>query len=187
MGFKSAEAQIRTIPVYVVSAVMTLSAAWVADRMRHRYAFTMIGLIIAVVGYTMLLNQQALSIGVQYFALFLIMGGGFAAMPIILGWLSNTMSGHYKRSISSAVQIAVGGLGGFIASYVFFDRESPRYITGYSVSLAVIVLCALICTGFYLGLRAENKKRERGERDHRLQEEDADNLGDDHPDWRYAL
>ncbi|KXJ92543.1 major facilitator superfamily domain-containing protein [Microdochium bolleyi] len=187
MGFKSAEAQIRTIPVYIVATAMCLAAAYFADRMRHRYAFTMVGLVIAVVGYVMLLCQARLSVGAQYFALFLIMGGGFTTMPVILGWLSNTMSGHYKRSVSSAVQIAVGGLGGFIASNVFFDSEAPRFVTGYGVSLGVIVLCMVTCTVFFFGLRAENKKRDRGDRDHRLQEEDADNLGDDHPDWRYAL
>lgn len=187
MGFRAAEAQIRTIPVYIVSAVMCLAAAYFADRLRHRYAFTMVGLVIAVVGYVLLLCQASLSVGARYFALFLIMGGGFTAMPVILGWLSNTMSGHHKRSVSSAVQIAVGGLGGFIASNVFFDSESPGFVTGYSVSLGVILLCIATCTVFFFGLRAENKRRDRGERDHRLQEPDADNLGDDHPNWRYAL
>jgi hypothetical protein len=32
----------------------------------------------------------------------------------------------------------------------------------------------------------ENKKRDRGERDYRLVGEDADNLGDDHPHFRFT-
>jgi hypothetical protein len=32
----------------------------------------------------------------------------------------------------------------------------------------------------------ENKKRDRGERDHRLNWSDVDNLGDDHPSFRFA-
>jgi hypothetical protein len=47
-------------------------------------------------------------------------------------------------------------------------------------------MCAAACTVLFLGARRENKKRDRGERDWRLEGEDADNLGDDHPHFRYA-
>ncbi|KAH7035474.1 major facilitator superfamily domain-containing protein [Microdochium trichocladiopsis] len=186
MGFKAADAQIRTIPVYVVATVLCLGSAWLADRLRHRFAFTLLGIAVATVGYILLLCQNSLSVGVRYFALFLIVGGGYITQPVVLGWLSNTMSGHYKRSISAAVQVGVGNVGGFVASNVFFDREAPRYVTGYSVSLGMIAICAIACTALYVLLSMENKKRDRGERDHRLQEPDAHNLGDDHPDWRYT-
>ncbi|KXJ93612.1 major facilitator superfamily domain-containing protein [Microdochium bolleyi] len=186
MGFKAAEAQIRTIPVYIVATALCLASAWLADRMRHRFGFTLFGVAVATIGYVLLLCGNSLSVGVRYFALFLIVGGGYITQPVILGWLSNTMSGHYKRSVSSAVQIGLGNVGGFIASNVFFDREAPRYVTGYAVSLGMMALCAVSCTVMYIGLVRENKKRDRRERDYRLQDPDAHNLGDDHPDWRYA-
>jgi len=50
MGFKSADAQVRTIPVYVVSTVLCLAAAYLADRTRHRYGFTIFGVVIATIG-----------------------------------------------------------------------------------------------------------------------------------------
>ena len=67
------------------------------------------------------------------------------------------------------------------------DTDSAiRYITGYSVSLAFLWVSAACCTILFLGVRRENKKRDRGERDYRLQEPDADNLGDDHPSFRFT-
>lgn len=172
--------------MYIVSTVTCLIAAYLTDRLRHRYTFTMVGILIATVGYVLLLCQQQISTGVRYFALFVIVSGGYITQPIALGWLSNTVSGHYKRSVSSATQIGLGNMGGIIASLVFFDREAPLYRTGLGVSLGMLWLCAAGCSGLYLYAVWENKKRDRGERDGRLLEPDADNLGDDHPHWRYV-
>ena len=186
MGFKAVDAQVRTIPVYVVATILCLITARLTDKLRHRYLFTIAGVILATIGYVLLLCQRHIVVGVRYFALFLIVSGGYISQPVILAWLSNTVSGHYKRAISSAVQIGFGNLGGIVASNVFFDREAPLYRSGYGVCLGMLWLCAAACTVMYFGATRENKKRDRGERDHRLQGPDASNLGDDHPHWRIA-
>ena len=49
--------------------------------------------------------------GVKYFALFLVVPGGYITQPITLAWVSNTMSGHYKRSVAAAVQVGFGNIG----------------------------------------------------------------------------
>jgi hypothetical protein len=88
----------------------------------------MLGLVVASTGYIMLLAQNNLSAGVKYFALFLIVPGGYITQPIVLVWMSNLVSGtqhsdhvymkytdwlqgHYKRSVSSAMQVGFGNLG----------------------------------------------------------------------------
>lgn len=40
-----------------------------------------------------------------------------------------------------------------------------------------------------MGLQAENKLRERGGRDYRFTDEadELDNMGDDHPSWRFTF
>lgn len=186
MGHAAERAQVLTIPVFVVATICCLTAAFLADRMRHRYGFTMVGVVITTVGYILLLCQRTVPTNVRYFALFLLVSGGYITQPVLLGWLSNTMSGHYKRSVSSAVQIGFGNLGGIVASNVFLTREAPEYWTGYGVSLGMVWVTGISCTVFYFLLLRENKRRDRGERDHRLQGPDANNLGDDHPHWRYA-
>lgn len=186
MGFKAVDAQVRTIPVYVVATILCLITARLTDRLRHRFLFTILGALVASIGYIILLCQQHVAVGVRYFALFLIVSGGYISQPVILAWMSNTVSGHYKRAISSAVQIGFGNLGGIVASNVFFDREAPLYRTGYGVCLGMLCLCAVACTSLYFGVVKENRRRVRGERDDRLNGPDADNLGDDHPHWRLA-
>lgn len=184
LGYTAAAAQVRSIPVFVVATVTAIMTAYATDRARHRFSFCILGLVIASVGYIILLAQEGLSVNVKYFALFLIVPGGYIAQPVTLVWLSNLMSGHYKRSISSAVQVGFGNLGGIVASNIFLDSEKPLYRTGYGTSLGMLWLCGISCTALFFLVKWENKKRERGERDYRLSWEDADNLGDDHPHFK---
>jgi hypothetical protein len=146
----------------------------------------MLGLAVSSIGYILLLAQHNLSAGVKYFALFLVTPGGFIAQPVILAWMANVVSGHYKRSVSSAMQIGFGNLGGIVASNIFLQSEVPTYRTGYGVSLGLLAFSGVACTMLFVLVKWENAKRERGERDARLEEVDWDNLGDDHPRFRLA-
>jgi MFS family permease len=186
MGYTAERAQVLTIPVYLTSTIFCLAAAYLADRIRHRYGFTMGGVVVTSVGYILMLCQHHVPVAVRYFALFLLVSGGYVTQPVLLGWLSNLMGGHYKRSISSAVQVGLGNLGGIVASNVFLTREAPQYWTGYGVSLGMVWVCGISCTLLYILAIRENKKRDRGERDYRLELPDVTNMGDDHPHWRYA-
>ena len=87
-----------------------------------------------------------------------------------------------------AMQIGFGNLGGIVASNIYITTQAPRYKTGYGVSLALLLMCGLMCTVFFFGLRAENKKRERGARDYRYTDErdELENMGDDHPEFRFT-
>ena len=186
LGFKAEAAQVRSIPIFIVAAIVCLITAWFTDRLRHRYTFCIIGICIATTGYAILMNQGSVPVGARYAAIFLIVSGGYTCQPVTIAWINNCMGGHYKRSVSSAVMIGFGNIGGIIASNIFITSEAPSYPTGYGVSLGLIWMCALCCTVLLFGLMRENKKREQGARDWRLETEDADNLGDDHPHFRFT-
>ncbi|KAK1075961.1 hypothetical protein LTR33_009367 [Friedmanniomyces endolithicus] len=104
LGYKAEKAQVRSIPIFIVAAVLCMATAWCSDRLRHRYAFAITGICIATIGYVVLLCQHSVSINGRYAAIFLIVSGGYMCQPITLGWINNTMGGHYKRSVASAFQ-----------------------------------------------------------------------------------
>ncbi|CRL26009.1 Protein secE/sec61-gamma protein [Penicillium camemberti] len=188
MGWKSLMAQVMSVPIYIVAAIMTLCTAILSDKTKHRSGFVLIGCIVATIGYSILLAQQSVTVGVQYFALFAVTGGGFIAQPIVIGWLSNNMSGHYKQAIASAMQIGFGNCGGFFASNIFLSSEAPFYTTGYGTSLGLIWVCGIAAVIFVLLLWRENKRRDEGARDNRLalDPEEVRNLGDEHPGFRFT-
>jgi len=185
MGFSAQAAQVRTIPIYVTATILSLLVAVLTDRLRHRFGFCMLGIVLASVGYALLLNYH-LVVGVRYFALFLVVNGGFLSQPVAIVWLANNMAGHYKRSVGTAYQVAFGNLGGIIASNIYISNDSPFYKVGYGVSLGLLWVSASACAALFFGARRENRKRDLGKRDMRLGEPDIDNMGDDHPSWRLA-
>ncbi|KAL8790075.1 MAG: hypothetical protein Q9213_000777 [Squamulea squamosa] len=188
-GYKASDAQVQTIPIYAAALVSALIAAWLSDRLRHRYSFVIIGAAVNVIGLSVLLAQASLSVKVKYMALYFVVCGLWIGSPIEIVWIASNLGGHYKRAIGSAIQVASGNLSGFIAGNVFIAKQSPRYPVGYGVALGMTVVAAASATALLVGYRSENRRRCRGERDYRLQasSEKTKNLGDDHASFRYAL
>ncbi|KAK2865134.1 hypothetical protein FQN49_003882 [Arthroderma sp. PD_2] len=187
-GWPSLKAQVMSIPIFVVSTVITLGVAWISDAIRHRFAFTIIGCVIATVGYVLLICQQHVPVGARYFAVFAITIGTFITQPICVTWLSNCMAGHYKRSFSTSFQVAFGNFGGLVASNIFLDKEKPLYPTGFGTTLGAFWICGISCVILLFYLIRENRIRDEGGRDYRLQlpEDEVNNLGDDHPSFRFS-
>ncbi|KAI1312046.1 MFS general substrate transporter [Xylaria venustula] len=188
-GWKARQAQVHSIPVYLTAAVAMVSMSWLSDRCRHRYGFIILGCVIATAGYGILLGQDGLSREIKYGALFFACIGGAISTPMAITWLANNIAGHYKRAIGSAIQITIGGFVGLVASNIFVDREAPRYWTGYGTSLGFTWLGGISATVMLIGLVLENRKREAGGRDYRLSRptEEVQNMGDDHPAFRFTL
>ncbi|RVX74984.1 hypothetical protein B0A52_01261 [Exophiala mesophila] len=171
MGYSAEQAQLYVIPVYLVATVVTLSAAVLTDRYNSRYIVTMVALTVGMVGYAVLLAGTSIPVRGS------------------LAWCNFQVSGHYKRAVTAAMIIGFGNTGGFVGSNVWLAREAPTFRTGVAVCLGLFFMSAIFSTIYYLGLRAENARRDRGERDYRYTEEadELDNMGDDHPTWRYIL
>ncbi|KAI0444960.1 MFS general substrate transporter [Xylaria telfairii] len=188
-GWQAREAQIHTIPVYAATAAFQFLIATLSDRFKHRYGFIMFGCCLATVGYALLLHQESLSSEVKYVALFLIALGAHPIPSLAITWLSNNMSGNWKRAFSAGIQITVGNLVGLLATNVFIDREAPRYPTGYGTALGLTWLAGAAATALFVGLVLENRKRDAGERDDRLcrPAEEVQNMGDYHPAFRFTL
>lgn len=172
-----------------MAVAATLLAAWLSDRLHHRYGFILFGLIIAIIGYGILLGQRKLSLNVKFMALFFGAAGTAMTAPNILVWVSNNMAGHYKRAFGSAIQLTIGNMSGFIGGNVFLASEAPTYPTAFGTTVGLLMSSGLASTVFYLGLRAENRKRDSGGRDQRLQlpKDMVENLGDDHPEFRFTM
>jgi hypothetical protein len=89
LGFTAEASQIRSIPIFLVAAVLSLSTAYAADYFKHRYAFTMAGVAVGTTGYVILLCQDQVPSGVKYMACFFITAGGYMTQPVTWVWLSN--------------------------------------------------------------------------------------------------
>lgn len=85
-------------------------------------------------------------------------------------------------------QISFGNVAGLIASNIYLPGEAPTYKTGYGTGLGLILMMGVAATATVLYCYFENKKRNNGGRDYRLElpADEVDNMGDDHPTFRYT-
>ncbi|KEF55077.1 uncharacterized protein A1O9_08730 [Exophiala aquamarina CBS 119918] len=189
LGWTSIRAQVMSIPVFIVAAVLTLSAAVLSDHLKRRYEILMASCLLTIIGYAILFAMHSVPVGARYFAVYLMTGGGFAAQTISIVWLSNNMGGHYKRAIGVAMQIGFGNIAGIIASFIYLQSEAPTYHTGFGTGLGMLFAGILAATGYFIYLRRENAARDAGRRDwrHTLPADELDNLGDDDPKFRFIL
>ena len=118
LGWTSIRAQVMSIPIFVTATVLALSAAMLSDHIKHRFGFIMAGCCVTTIGYSILLAMNSVPVGARYFAVFAVVGGGYIAQPITLGWVNNNLGGHYKRGVGAALQVGLGNIGGTVQSYV---------------------------------------------------------------------
>lgn len=109
LGWTSASAQVHSIPLYVVASVFCLGVCYASMKVNNRYWFLMFGVAFGAVGYLVLLLQKEAGItpGVKYMALFFITSSGYIVQPMVVSWVMNCASGHYKRY----VQVDSGDVG----------------------------------------------------------------------------
>lgn len=138
MGYVARRAQVLSIPIYVVAAIGALATALATDKMKRRFPFTILGILIATVGYGILLGQEGLPTRVKYFACFVIVLGTYVTQPVCIAWVTNCAAGHYKRGVVTAMQVGFGNAGGLAASNFYIGKERPLYPTGFGSALGLL-------------------------------------------------
>ena len=160
--------------------------AFLSDKTKHRFAFTMIPISIAIAGFAILLTVHNKP-NIQYAALFLVAMGAYSAMPVIVCWFNMNLGGHHRRSVGTAWQVGFGNIGGIIATYAFLAKDAPRYKPGYSICVAFICLSAASCIVYFVSIFIQNRNRDRVATDLGLTEFEKAEKGDMSSDYRYLL
>jgi cyanate permease len=82
MGYTSNDAQLMSVPPYVVACFFTISASWFADRVKQRGVFLLGFQLIAIVGFAMLAGTSKARI--QYVGTVLAATGQSHSTKLIL-------------------------------------------------------------------------------------------------------
>jgi hypothetical protein len=116
LGYKTTTAQLLTVPIYVVASAITIAVAYAADRKRLRSPWILVGLCFQAVGFIMCIATS--HPGVTYAGIFIAACALYQCQPSNITWLSNNLSGSYKRAVGMGIQISVGNLAGGTLSSV---------------------------------------------------------------------
>ncbi|KAH8726936.1 major facilitator superfamily domain-containing protein [Phaeosphaeriaceae sp. PMI808] len=189
LGYTATQAQVHTIPVYLVGAVFSVVFAYMSEYLHRRYYFYILGWAVLASGLIVEIVYPPMP-KVRYMGMFFIASGCYLAMPISIIWVSINAGSGNKRAISLAAIINFGTAGAFVSSNVFLFKEAPRFHTGFSTGLGLACMGALAATILWFGLKYENKKRDQKLSElpiTSVMEPSMKELGDKHPDFRFAL
>lgn len=111
LGYTATTAQLMTVPIYVVAAVLSILVCYLSDRAassghsRSPYIFwpmvaILIGFVMAIAG-----SARGGMPGLVYAGVFITTCGIYPAFPGNIAWISNNLAGSYKRSAGMAFQI----------------------------------------------------------------------------------
>ncbi|KUJ22905.1 putative MFS transporter [Mollisia scopiformis] len=140
LGYTANEAQLWSVIPYAVASVVTVIIAIVSDRMKLRGVIMLFVLIPAIIGYAVIANISVAHPKVKYGMTFLMATGMYASVPCVLVWNSNNSAGHYKRATTTALQLMIANSGGFVATFIYPNKDKPQYHKGHTVVLGLLVM-----------------------------------------------
>jgi predicted MFS family arabinose efflux permease len=193
MGFTSTNAQLLSAPPYFAGAVAAVVSSLWADKLSRRMPFIVFFQSIVVVSMGVLFQYAphiATDIPTCYAMVVLACLGVYPIVPGCNAWTVNNLAAAEKRSMGVALMVTVGNVGGFIGSWIFLNKEAPRYPTGFGTSLAFAaagIVAALLLEYLYW---RHNKKWEvvpREEIQRQYSEEQLYQMGDRAPTFKYSL
>ncbi|KZT36091.1 MFS nicotinic acid transporter Tna1 [Sistotremastrum suecicum HHB10207 ss-3] len=192
-GFNTPDTQLMTVPLYVCATLVLLTNSYFSDLTKLRSPFILFSFTLNVIGFSILLS--AVSWGVKYFALFLVLSGVYSGFPVMLSWASNNFAGHYKRCVAMAIHIGIGNFSGAIFSNVYRSKDAPRYIFGHAMGMGFTWLGIFIVLFNVFLYRRINAKRDKILAEHNggedgkieVKAEEVRRMGDKAVTFRYNL
>lgn len=124
-----------------------------------------------------------------FFAVHLACAGLYPIPPGVSAWTVNNL-GSQKRAMGVALMVMIGSTGGVIGSFIYLERESPKYPTGFATSLAAAglgVVAALMLEFFYSRINKSRDQVSEEEVRAKYTVDELVDMDDRSPLFRYGL
>ncbi|KAH9226597.1 hypothetical protein K456DRAFT_1730862 [Colletotrichum gloeosporioides 23] len=182
MGYTSSNAQLLTIPPYIVGAISAYVSSSLSDRFKWRMPFIVFAQVLVLISFAILFSKAENiqeNIPACYFAIFLASIGFYPINPGGNAWTVNNLAGPTKRSI-----------GGIVGSFIYREDESPKYPTGFGSSFAFAGLGVVACFVLEFLFWNINRKRDKFTEEEiraKYSDDELQMMGDRSPLFRYTL
>lgn len=192
LGYSAANAQLLTIPIYVLGATATVVVSIYADEYKTRWPFIVGPYCVTAIGMIGLLAIPHPKLpGLTYAFLFCVPAGTYPPLIGLVSWFGNNLAPSWKRAVGMALLICMGNLGGAVGSNIYLEKQRPHYYLGFGFGLGISL--AAIGATVVLKFEYERLNREKeamGTEEEiraRFSEEDLLKMGDRSPLFRYVV
>ncbi|KAI0123023.1 major facilitator superfamily domain-containing protein [Xylariales sp. AK1849] len=186
LGWTSTKAQLYSVPPYVLASVVAITISFVSDKTRMRGLYLAAFTFLGITGFSIL--RWSHNENLKYMAVFFVAIGAFPGGPGFLSWGINNSAGPAVRAVSSGYIVSIGTAGGILATWAYLATDGPDYPIGHSINLGAQLITLVLAISGICYCVWENRLRDRGGRDHRLEgltEQQKTDLGYRHPEFRY--
>ncbi|PGH15077.1 hypothetical protein AJ79_02603 [Helicocarpus griseus UAMH5409] len=188
LGYTSSTAQLLTIPVYIIAAILAIGSALLSDRQGKRSPLLLFHMVCIIIGYIIVIAATGRGVpGVVYFGTFVIVAGIYPALPGNITWLSNNLAPDHKRAAGIAIHVGIGNLSGAMASNFYRTRDGPNYYLGHGLELGFACLGLLSVVIQRTCYKSINEKREVQAGEHNYTPDELSKMGDKAPTFKYML
>lgn len=153
MGYTSLRAQGLSACPYLTAYVACVCASFLSDKARTRGLFVIFFCCAGAAGYTILATVHVGSVGVRYFATFLVCAGVFPAVALTFTWVTDNQGSASKRGAGLVIFGMVGQCGPILGARLFPKSDGPLYSRGMWVCAGILFSVALIALVLSMSLR----------------------------------
>lgn len=156
-GYGTIETLLLTAPPFLFTALFCLFNTWYSDRTSKRSPHMIYPSVVAIAG--IVITMATTNTGARYFALFLMLPGTYGCFQISNAWMANIAARpQKKRAIGLAMNNSIGNLALVWTPYLYPASDGPRYMTAWSVNLALTIVTIVSSAVLSFFLRRDNKK-----------------------------
>jgi MFS family permease len=150
-----------TVPPYVLAVITTFLNALHADHTGERFLHITIPLCFGLIAF--IIAASTTSFGPRYFSMMLMPAGCYTGYVVGLAWISNTLPRPpAKRAAALAAINAVSNATSIYVSYMYLDKDAPRFIPAMTVNACTLLIAMLCAFVLRLYLRRLNKRLDKG-------------------------
>ncbi|POW01469.1 hypothetical protein PSHT_12528 [Puccinia striiformis] len=198
-----------TIPPFAVGFIFLVGMSYWSDKRQTRAHASVISAVLSIIGFAIFYASS--SAKVRYGSLFISIPGAYAVSPSLGAWTADNSEPHKRKATAIALGAMVANSGGLFSIFVLGKKPRYHLPTAFNIffGVAIIVCCILntiwlshaqkkkaakrndILEKFGLRSASASFKQEENESQDQLSEHDMmsakawDDLGDQHPDFKY--
>lgn len=176
MGFKGVDLYLLLVPPALLAVCWGLPMAYWSDKLGCRLPFMILNSIVAMTGLSLFAFLPVHATAGRYFGIFIATAGLHCNIPLTSSASQTAIRGQAKRAYTSALVVGFGGVGGILATFVFRQKDSPRYLFGVKFVLVSQAVAIAVCLILGACFRHCNRLAERGRK-----------IIEEHPDFRYQI
>lgn len=148
LGYKSLQAQLLTIPPWVVGYVFALIYSFSADRLNARGYHIVLGSLLGGAGWLTSACLPADAYTAKYGCLVLASAGAFPCVAPLSAWVSGNSPSITTVAITTALNNSAAGIGQVIAQWIWISSEKDNgYPTGNFTCAASSFAVAILTLG----------------------------------------